>query len=152
MIDIFYELQKDINAKLVLVGKGDLQEKIKEKVHQLGIEDKVIFLGIRKDVNRILQAMDIFLFPSLYEGLPLTLIEAQAAGLKILASDTITKQCNLTGNITFLSLKGNADFWKKELLHILENNNRTGDISALYENGFDAMQTAQKLQKMYLDE
>ena len=152
LIDIFYEVQKEINAKLVLVGTGELQDQIKEKVRKLGISDKVIFLGLRQDVNRIMQAMDIFLFPSLFEGLPLTLIEAQAAGLKILASDTITKKCNITGDITFISLEEDKDIWKRKILEILEHNERNIDVSELYKEGFDSKQTAKKLQNIYLNE
>ncbi len=151
LVDVFNELQKDIDTKLVLIGVGELQEKIRDKVNNLGIEDKVIFLGLRNDVNRIMQAMDIFLFPSLFEGLPLTLIEAQASGLNILASDSITKQCNVTGNINFLNLDEGKEKWKQKILDILKNSKRNTDISALYREGYDSMQTAKKLQNIYLN-
>ena len=152
LIDIFYELQKDIKSKLVLVGDGELQRTIKEKVKELKIENKVLFLGLRNDVNRILQGIDLFVFPSYYEGLPLTLIEAQASGLNILASDTITKQCNITGSIEFLSLNKGKLIWKQKILNMLENNKRKLDITSLYENGFDSKETAKKLQLLYLTE
>lgn len=151
LIKVFYEFQKDKNAKLVLLGVGELQQKIKEQVEKLGIEQKVMFLGLRQDVNRVMQAMDLFLFPSIYEGLPLTLIESQAAGLPILASDTITDQCNITRNINFLSLEENETTWKNKMIDLIENSQRNEDINKLYQNGFDSMQIAEKLQDVYLN-
>ena len=80
LIDIFAEIVKQQpDSKLLLVGDGDEKEKIQEKIEQLQLQKKVLLLGARSDVNELMQAMDVFVFPSLYEGLPLTMIEAQAA-------------------------------------------------------------------------
>ena len=80
IIDVFNKIyQKNNTAKLILVGAGNGQQNIIDKVKNLALSDSVLFLGNRTDVNKILQAMDVFLFPSLYEGLPLSIIEAQAA-------------------------------------------------------------------------
>src|SRR5690606_4659996 len=93
LIDIFYEIKKrKRNGMLVLVGEGILQSRVERKVKQLGLENDVKFLGVRKDIPELLQAFDIFLFPSLFEGLPVVLVEAQAAGLKSIVSNTITKE------------------------------------------------------------
>ncbi len=84
LIDIFAAVAERIpDALLVLVGAGTGLEAIREKVRRLGLAGRVIFTGVRSDVNRLMQAMDVFVFPSLYEGLPVTMIEAQAAGLPL---------------------------------------------------------------------
>ena len=90
MIDVFKSVHdKNRNSKLLLVGTGNGQSNIREKVDDLGLSDSVFFLGNRGDVNRILQAMDVFLFPSLYEGLGIAALEAQAAGLPCIISDSV---------------------------------------------------------------
>ena len=93
LIDIFNEIhKKNPKTVLVMVGEGQLREENENKVAQLGLRDCVRFLGLRNDVNRLYQAFDLFLFPSLWEGLPLTGVEAQAAGLPVLMSDVITPE------------------------------------------------------------
>lgn len=105
LIDVFNEVsQKNDNAYLVLVGNGPLLIKIQKKVEELGLKDKVKFLGLRKDVPILmLNIFDIFLFPSLWEGLPLTLVEAQLSGLYCLASKEITPQVDI-GLVKFLKI------------------------------------------------
>lgn len=111
LIDVFNELlQKRPDARLVLVGQGELQAEIQEKVRMLGIADKIIFTGVRKDVPQLLSAFDVFLFPSFYEGMPNTVIEAQATGLPCVIADTITKEANITGLVQYLPL-GDAKHW-----------------------------------------
>ncbi|MBQ3013808.1 MAG: glycosyltransferase, partial [Clostridia bacterium] len=95
-------LAKQPNAVLVVVGDGALRGEIEEKINSLGISDSVKLLGSRGDVAELMQAMDVFLLPSIWEGLPVVLIEAQAAGLPCLVSDTVTKEANLTGLCTYL--------------------------------------------------
>ncbi|MEG0712389.1 MAG: glycosyltransferase, partial [Niameybacter sp.] len=91
LIDIVSQLVQVIpNCKLCLVGEGELEVSIRSKVQTLGLENKVLFLGVREDVPRILNAFDLFVFPSLLEGIPVTLIEAQASGLQCLVSNQIT--------------------------------------------------------------
>ena len=119
LIDIFHKVhQLDAHTKLMLIGKGDLEEKIKEKVLTLGLKDDVLFLGNRSDVNELLQAMDVFVFPSHYEGLPVTLVEAQAAGLPIVKSTSISEQCSITPNITSLPLNSDCTIWAQKILDI----------------------------------
>lgn len=102
-IDIIKRLN-DNQYKLFLVGKGDLRDELARKATDLGIANQVHFLGLRSDVNELLQAMDIYLMPSLGEGLPVALLEAQASGIKCIASDKITTEVDLTGDTRFYSL------------------------------------------------
>ncbi len=106
LIDIFYEYQlKNPRAVLVLVGTGNRENAIKNKVNKLGLNNKVIFLGVRKDVNDLYSMFDLFLFPSKFEGLPLTLVEAEASALPIIASQNISKECVISDKIYFLDIK-----------------------------------------------
>ena len=93
MIEIFKEIQtKKENAILLLVGTGELKEEIQNQVKELGLEEQVRFLGVRSDVDQIMKCFDVFLFPSLFEGLPVTMVEAQAAGDLCIISDTNSKR------------------------------------------------------------
>lgn len=137
LIDIFYEYQKkNEDSKLLLVGIGALENTIKEKVYRLGLGDKVIFAGLRKDVPRILSAIDAFVFPSFYEGMPNTVIEAQATGLPCLISDTITKEANITGLVTYLPLTLSPDTWVDEIDKMIKSpreNTRQEFINSGYD-------------------
>src|SRR5690606_2345818 len=106
LIDVFSEIMKiHSSSKLLLVGDGPLKNEMERYVNQLGLNDSVLFLGVRTDIPNLCMAMDFFVFPSLYEGLPVTLIEAQCSGLKIMASDQITREVELTNNISFESIE-----------------------------------------------
>lgn len=150
LIDVFNEYhQVNPNSKLLLVGGGDLLPMIVKKAKELGIENDVIFAGIREDIPYLLQAMDIFVMPSLFEGLPVTLVEAQASGLPILASDTISKDTNLTPLFHTFSLDKTANEWAMEITNILNSRNRE-DTSALIEKaGFDIKTTTSYLFNIY---
>lgn len=99
------------NTKFLLVGDGSLRNDLENKIKALSIDDCVIFLGIRSDIAKILSAMDVFVFPSFYEGMPNTVIEAQATGLPCIISDTITKEADITGLVEFFSLREPAHAW-----------------------------------------
>ncbi len=117
LLDIFNELQKSVpDSILLLIGKGELMEQVKTRVEELGIQDKVIFAGVRSDVPQLLSAMDVFLFPSLYEGMPNTVVEAQATGLPCVISDTITREANITGLVTYLPLSASTAAWVEKVL------------------------------------
>lgn len=117
LIKIFKEIKKENeNAMLLLVGKGNLEDEIRRQVEQLKLNDSVMFLGVRKDIPELLMTMDMFVFPSLYEGMPNTVIEAQATGLKCIVSDTITKEANITGLVTYVSLTNDLNIWKNNIL------------------------------------
>lgn len=151
LIDIFYSLaQKRADSRLLLVGTGALEREIREQCNKLGIQDRVIFAGIRSDVNRILQAMDVFMMPSLYEGLGIVAVEAQAAGLPCIASDRVPEECVRTnGLVHFLSLKETPDRWAQEVLQQMLFK-RTDRSSEIRRNEYDIRENAKWLQDFYL--
>lgn len=105
LINIFAELHKrKANTKLLLLGDGPLQEHVKQKVELLGLSNAVLFAGLQKNVAPFYSAMDVFCFPSLWEGLPLTLVEAQYAGLPCLVSEKITHEVMITDGVCYLPL------------------------------------------------
>ena len=121
LIEIFTELKRvKPNAVLLLVGKGELEEAVHKLVQEKGIEDSVIFSGVRSDVSRLLSGMDVFVFPSLYEGMPNTVVEAQATGLPCVISDTITKEAAITNIVEFVELESSAKIWMSKILETSE--------------------------------
>ena len=151
LIDIFAEINKmNQNTVLILVGQGELEENMKEKVAKLGLDDCVEFLGARNDVPKLLKDFDVFLLPSLFEGLPLVGIEAQAAGLPVLAADTVTKELNITGNVGFVSLEKPAKFWAEKILDIVNDFSRRDMTEAVRLAGYDIKETAKWLETFYL--
>ena len=126
----------------------ELQEKIKEMTKEYGIETKVKFLGLREDIPQLLQAMDLFLFPSLFEGLPVTLVEAQAAGLPCIISDTITAEIMITDQISKVSLNGNTSLWNQEIAKY-RYSKRKNTIEDIIEHGFDIEKNARWLEEFY---
>ena len=152
LIDIFAEIHKmNQNTVLILVGQGELEENMKEKVAKLGLDDCVEFLGARNDVPKLLKDFDVFLLPSLFEGLPLVGIEAQAAGLPMITSNTVTLEADVTGNVIFLPLELSAEEWAKKILEVNESFVRKDMTQKVREAGYDIKQTAQWLQKFYLE-
>jgi glycosyltransferase involved in cell wall biosynthesis len=149
IINVFNEIQKiENNAILVLVGGGN-KSNYETLAKALNIESKVMFLGVRPDVNEILQAMDVFLFPSTNEGLPVTLIESQASGLKIFASDEISNELNITGLVDFIALKKPVSFWANLILKskIYQRKNTKDSIVS---GDYDINKNASMLQEFYL--
>lgn len=151
LIDVFFEIQKlRPNSVLLLIGDGILRKKMENKVKNYGIEGKVIFLGVVSNVNEILNAMDIFVFPSLLEGLPVTLIEAQANGLKCIISDRITKEVKITDLVEFLPLEKGAKYWADYISNSIyyERKNRYDEI---VKSGYDIKENTKWLENFYLD-
>ena len=121
LLDIFKKiLDCDDKTVLLMVGDGPLQSEMREKAESLGISDNIIFAGIRSDIPDLLAAMDVFVFPSFYEGMPNTVIEAQATGLPCVIADTITKEANITGLVQYLPL-GDPDMWAKAALASIDS-------------------------------
>lgn len=121
LIDVFsYVHMIKPNTKLLLIGNGELQNRVHDKCKELQLEDVVIFTGVRKDVPDILSALDLLLFPSLYEGMPNVVIEAQASGLRCFISDRITKQVNVTGLVEQISIKTNLD-WNSKIINFIDS-------------------------------
>lgn len=159
LIDIFAEVHKrHPNSVLWLVGGGELNDalknQIKAKVDDFGLSDAVEFLGVRGDVNRLLQGMDSFILPSLYEGLPVTMIEAQASGLPCTISDRVPEQCDVTGNVQIIGLNATPAEWAKRILdqHAeYAGTNRTEGAGKVTKAGFDIKANAEWLQRFYVD-
>ncbi|RKL66434.1 glycosyl transferase family 1 [Salipaludibacillus neizhouensis] len=151
LIDIFKKVnEKNPNSTLLLVGEGDLKIRMEEKVKKLGLSSAVKFLGVREDISEIMQGMDVFLFPSLFEGLPVVLVEAQAAGLKCIVSDTITSETDVTGQLDFKSLKTSPEKWATAILNssVRHRDNATD----MREKGFDTVTMATWLTDYYITE
>lgn len=118
IIDVFeYIYKNNKSAKLLLIGDGPLRNEIIQKVKNKRLTDNVIFLGIRKDIPQLLQAIDVILFPSLFEGLPVSIIEAQASGLPCILSDTVDKDVKITPNVDFISLNKPIYEWGEVVLY-----------------------------------
>ena len=116
LIKVFYEYNKlESNSKMILIGKGDLKKDLEKQVQKLKIQDKVLFLDNRDDVEKIYSAMDIFVIPSLYEGFNVALMEAQVNGLTCYASTNIFEESNVSGNVAFLSLKEKPKIWAQKI-------------------------------------
>ncbi|WP_108868368.1 glycosyltransferase family 1 protein [Aquimarina aquimarini] len=139
------------NSKLVLIGDGPLRSIIEKEAINLSIEDKVKFLGVQTDIPQWCHMMDAFVFPSLYEGLPVTLIEAQAAGLKVFAADTITDEVCLSDLIEFISLDKSAKYWAEKIVQI-DTTTRKNMQSLICDEGYDIKSNAIKMQEFYLQQ
>lgn len=151
LIEIFNELyKKDQNVFLLLVGTGEDEDKIKQMVCQYGLQDSVMFLGMRRDISEIIQAMDIFVFPSLFEGLPITLIEAQANGLPIFTSkDVIPKEIKMSENLEFISLKESPQKWAEKIIKANLTNKSEKNIKIINDKGFDIKDEVKKMEKFF---
>lgn len=142
LIDIFSEIVKEYeNSVLLLVGKGELENDIKNKIKILALTDKVIFTGVRSDVPKVLMGMDVFLFPSFFEGMPNTVIEAQATGLKCIISDTITREADVTNNIKYVSLDKPAILWAMKTLEYNNKYSRDNADFSIVQSGYDIIST-----------
>lgn len=150
LIDVFKTVhEKCPESILVMVGDGQLRPLIEKKVTTLGLSSNVRFLGVRGDISNLMQGFDLFLFPSLFEGLPVVLVEAQAAGLKCIVSDTITSETDVSGRIEFVSLKRTSDVWADKILTSSYEHEDTSDL--LRKNGYDTATMAKWLTNYYLD-
>ena len=148
LLDVFYAIhKKEPTAVLLLVGDGEDKEKIISKIDDLGLKDCVRLLGVRNDVNNLMCAMDLFLFPSLFEGLGIVLLEAQACGLPVVAAtDDIPNIVKMTDNFKFLPLKLPIEKWANKALEF-KNIERNTKNSFLKENNFDIKYEAKKLEE-----
>lgn len=148
LIDFFKDFQKTYpNSKLLLIGTGELENKIKEYVRVKNV-DNIIFLGARQDIPELLSAMDVFMLPSIFEGMPNTVVEAQANGLPCVISDGITKQVNVTNNVQFLSLAESKNIWIKS---VSESNRISAEEAKtfLYKAGYDINEVSKLFVKLF---
>ncbi|MCM1153974.1 MAG: glycosyltransferase family 1 protein [Roseburia sp.] len=150
LIDIFAETARmREDAVLVLLGDGPDKEKMQEKCSTLGIRDKVFFEGVQRNPQDYYQAFDIFLLPSFHEGLPGVLVEAQAAGLPCLVSDTVTKEAQATELVTYLSIDLPPEVWAQEIAARMTYERRD-TYRELTESGFDVKKQVDAYRKFYL--
>lgn len=151
LIDVFYEVHKEKKESvLLLIGDGHLENKIKEKVRNLELQDAVIFLGVKNNVNEYMQAMDVFVFPSLYEGLGIVLIEAQCSGLKCVTSTEVPLNAKISDDIFFIQLDNNLDQWKNSIISTTDNDFRKLKYENAKKFGFDIKEEAEKLMLKYI--
>lgn len=152
LIDIFNEVYKqNKNTLLLLAGQGPLELEIKNKVNNLGLTNNVIFLGQRSDANELYQAFDTFLLPSLYEGLPVVGVEAQASGLLCVLSDAMTKETKVLESTLFISLNDNQKKWAQEILNNIKVYKRGNTSIEITLNGFSIKEATNKLEKKYIN-
>ncbi len=153
LLKIFNELhKKNNNFKLLLVGDGDLRAQIEDKIDELNLNDCVKLVGSRSDVNRLLLAMDLFLFPSLWEGLPVSVVEAQASGLPCVISSSVTDEVVLSELVTSISLTDDEKTWCKKILKIVDETKKTSRPNmqeCISKAGYDVVETTQWLSDFY---
>ena len=153
LIDVFKKIkEKRPDAELILVGTGPLEKKLKESVTEIGLNNCIHFLGNRNDMNKIYQAMDVFIFPSLFEGLGIVAIEAQAAGIPIICSEGLPPEVNITPIFRKLKLAEGAEKWAGKALEISQSSEAHTNMQRYIINaGFDMNETAGYMEKYYLN-
>lgn len=151
LVRLFAEIRKtNKNAILLLVGDGEMRSIVESRISSLGLTDSVVLTGLRSDVCSLMCAMDVFVFPSLYEGIPLSLIEAQASSLPCVISDRISEGCEVTGGlVTRLPLSAPIGDWASAVTaERIPRKNRYDEISRA---GYDIFESERNLQKFYLE-
>lgn len=152
ILKVVKELIKDMSQiRLLLVGGGRFENELLSHIKNLNIEKNVILLKDRKDVNELYQAMDVFMLPSLFEGIPLVGIEAQTAGLPCIFSDRVNKEVSVTPNSYFLSIDNGVDEWVSRIKQIYSTYIRENCLKYVQEAGYDSKIVAQNLMNFYLN-
>ena len=148
LVKVFSKVYKENpKARLVLVGEGKNEQNVKDMVKTLGIRNAVLFLGWREDVAELLQAIDMYCLPSRFEGLGIALVEAQAAGLKCIASDTVPLEAKLTDDLQYLEL--DEEIWIKEIRKIMCGYERKETIEQIRSAGYDIEQQIKNIEMEY---
>lgn len=154
LIEVFKKIyDKNHNVHLLIVGGGALEQELKEKVNELKITNAVTMTGMKSNASEFLQAMDVFVFPSRFEGFGLSLIEAQASGLHCIASDTIPKETNVSDCVEYLDLKEDIKVWGNGIMNLIQEERREVSARActsISNAGYDILLEASNLEKMYL--
>lgn len=149
LLDIFAEICKmQPNSRLLMVGEGNGMEEARRKAQELGLSDKTIFAGLQKNVKDYFQAMDCFVFPSFYEGLPGSVLEAQATGLGCIISDAITREVGVTERVEFVSLEKSAAYWAQKALDCAKVKRRSMG-EELKEKGYDVAAQVEQVADFY---
>lgn len=151
LIDIFNEVyKKNKNAQLIIAGTGDMEKTLKEKVKKLGLAHCIDFIGDCNDVNNLLQKTDIMCLPSLFEGLGIVFVEAQACGVKCIASDRVPLEAKVSDDIQFIPLEKGAEYWADAILKT-DVSEKKDNHQRIKECGYDISDVAQKVQNFYLE-
>lgn len=151
LLEIFSQIHKQCNdAVLLLVGTGSLEGQIRSQIMEMGLQDNVIFAGQRFDIPALLSAMDVFVFPSLFEGMPNTVIEAQATGLPCVISDTITREANITNLVHYMSLSDSTYLWAEKALSLLSEE-RKDTSEDFTKHGYNIKDVARELVELISD-
>lgn len=152
LIETFAEFHKiNQDSVLILVGDGPLRLDIKKQVENLNLQDKVKFVGIRSDIQRLLQSFDVFVFPSLHEGLPVSLIEAQGSGLPCIISDNISQEVDIGSNLIEFIALSDKGLWIEKIKGISAKHvGRKNITSTLAKQGYDIRETAANIEHFYL--
>ncbi len=146
LVDIFAEVyRKNSNAFLLLIGAGELMEPVKDKIEKLQLSERVLILSHRSDIPQLMKAMDVFVFPSLFEGLGIVLIEAQVAGLRCIVSDTVPKEAFQTKLAVPVSLNESPEKWAEIILDDSVKGGSDGNI-----DDYDMNKEIKQLEKLYL--
>ena len=154
MIDIFAAVaKKEQKAVLCLIGDGELKEELLLRIKKHGIEEKVCYLGRREDIQQFYNAMDCFILPSLYEGLPVVGLEAESSGLPMFFSTEVTREANACELGRFIGLDQDDDYWADQIIQAMKENMavREGHATEVAQNGFDSKSEAKRLQQYYYD-
>ncbi len=141
-------LKMGLEPAMLIVGGGPMEEELRSLARERGVEKEVRFLGVRRDVPQLLAAMDLFLLPSLFEGLPVVLLEAQASGLHCLASTNVTREVNVTGNVEFLPLE--VEKWAEWIAAYVPSVDRSLGVQLLRAAGYDIVTQARELEEYYV--
>lgn len=154
LLEIFADLVKSLpQAVLILIGDGALRPRLEIKISQLGLSDVIILLGLRDDIPDLLQALDIFLMPSLFEGLPGAALEAQAAGLPCLLSDSITSEAKIVDDlVTYLSITNGTKPWVERIVRAAEEPHVRRDTQENFiKQGYDIVDVARWYEEFYIE-
>ena len=150
LIEVFRKLADICNVELLLVGEGDGRKDVELLVSQSNLEGKVIFAGERRDVSCILQAMDVLVMPSKYEGFGIVAVEAQASGLPCVLSDSIPREVQCTDYVSFLSLNEGAEKWAEEIMKFRVKANRNASMNHVNSKEYDIRKTVEKIETVYM--
>lgn len=153
LIEVFNQIRKRIpQAKLLLIGnkEGEYAERIKERIRTLQLTESVIMTGVRSDVADLMQAMDVFVFPSKYEGFGIVALEAQASDLPCIISDKVPTGCMVTDKVRQIPLAAGAEAWAEAVVQAAKNPVRRDTSAEIKEAGFDIAENARWLQDYYL--
>ena len=150
IIDIFNDYHKmNCDSMLLLVGVGDLIDEVNRKIDKYNLHNFVKLIGSRDDVNELLMAMDIFLLPSRFEGLPIVLVEAQCSGLPCLVSDSVTKEIKLSEKVKYISLEEDSTAWASYINDNQIFDERNTAYNRVVNDGYDICSASKNLENYY---